>query len=441
MSCVRTRSTVPSLAGSFSRHSAPHATAYYPRDFAWFYPDVLVPRPSWISTTRSAGFACWKRASGLMLGPFAPMLLRPPSFRQAAATGYIGINYFSLPSDTLLGILAGLEQLMRADQRPSPYPAMSQGAQAGRLLLAEYREDLKQRDISTSRGALVPLEDGGVTALCYVTSPHRAPRPPMPAPNAGGLSQCMCLRDFCAWDRARRDGRTNRAGSFARTGTLAIQEGAAPVVRPARLHQALPCIAGEPPPSAIALDFVNVLPRILGSCATRPSARCLAATTDWILAEPRFQSRYVALPGIGGQPAKQDDPQDCSARLSGALVMADVQRLIRRPHAGVRRALRHRQTIRPCARAILGDIRTASETHGGYQELLSEVGQKYRTWAYQERRRSLWFPRFLSVWRRAFGAPLPNRELGRLTSVEICAAANAAAVLSPTSRTSGSAWR
>ena len=35
----------------------------------------------------------------------------------AGGDRYIGVNYFSQPSDTLFGILAGLEQIMRADQR------------------------------------------------------------------------------------------------------------------------------------------------------------------------------------------------------------------------------------------------------------------------------------------------------------------------------------
>ena len=61
---------------------------------------------------------------------------------------------------------------------------------------------------------------------------------------------------------------------------------------------------------------------------------------------------------------------------------------------------------RSCAQDILSDIRTATETHGGYQELLSENGQKYRTWAYQGAVAHSWFPRFLTVWRRAFGTPL-----------------------------------
>ena len=42
---------------------APHASAYYPRDFAWFYPMFSIPRPSWIPRMLFAGFACSRKAS------------------------------------------------------------------------------------------------------------------------------------------------------------------------------------------------------------------------------------------------------------------------------------------------------------------------------------------------------------------------------------------
>jgi len=32
-----------SVTEAFLVTGAPHASAYYPRDFAWFYPDVLDP--------------------------------------------------------------------------------------------------------------------------------------------------------------------------------------------------------------------------------------------------------------------------------------------------------------------------------------------------------------------------------------------------------------
>ena len=67
-------------------------------------------------------------------------------------------------------------------------------------------------------------------------------------------------------------------------------------------------------------------------------------------------------------------------------------------------------TYRSCARDILRDIRTATETHGGYQELLSEKGLKYRTWAYQSAVAHSWFPRFLSVWKQGIRDPAAGLE-------------------------------
>jgi hypothetical protein len=49
---------------SFLVTGAPHASAYYPRDFAWFYPDVLDPQTISTRTTPAAAFACLRKACG-----------------------------------------------------------------------------------------------------------------------------------------------------------------------------------------------------------------------------------------------------------------------------------------------------------------------------------------------------------------------------------------
>ena len=122
---------------------APHASAYYPRDFAWFYPDVLDPETIMDSEDAVRRVRLLEKSVRLMLEAVRSNVVTT-TIVPAGSDRYIGVNYFSLPSDTLLGILAGLEQIISADQRSSSYLAMSQGAHAGRLLLAEYREDLKK---------------------------------------------------------------------------------------------------------------------------------------------------------------------------------------------------------------------------------------------------------------------------------------------------------
>src|SRR6185503_186704 len=131
-----------SVSEAFLVTGAPHASAYYPRDFAWFYPDVLDPETIMDSQDAVRRVRLLEKSVRLLLEAVRSNVVTT-TIVPAGRGRYLGVNYFSRPSDTLLGILAGLEQIMRADQRASPFLAMAQGAHAGRLLLAEYREDLK----------------------------------------------------------------------------------------------------------------------------------------------------------------------------------------------------------------------------------------------------------------------------------------------------------
>ena len=152
---------------------APHASAYYPRDFAWFYPDVLDPETILDAEDAVRRVRLLEKSVRLMLEAVRSNVVTT-TIVPAGSNRYIGVNYFSLPSDTLLGILAGLGQIVHADQRASSYLVMSQGAHAGRLLVAEYREDLKEAILQLAK-SLEPFDDDGVMALlCDVTSPRSA---------------------------------------------------------------------------------------------------------------------------------------------------------------------------------------------------------------------------------------------------------------------------
>ena len=152
---------------------APHASAYYPRDFAWFYPDVLDPETILDAEDAVRRVRLLEKSVRLMLEAVRSNVVTT-TIVPAGSNRYIGVNYFSLPSDTLLGILAGLEQIVDADQRASSYLVMSQGAHVGRLLVAEYREDVKKAIFQLAK-SLEPFDDDGVMALlCDVTSPRSA---------------------------------------------------------------------------------------------------------------------------------------------------------------------------------------------------------------------------------------------------------------------------
>ena len=135
-----------------------------------------------------------------------------------------------------------------------------------------------------------------------------------------------------------------------------------------------------------------------------------AATTDLILGEPRFR-----IPDTSHFLVSSDNPLN---KMIHKIAAPAYQGRSSWPTFNVEFADRMldydecsgTDTYRSCARDILRDIRTATETHGGYQELLSEKGLKYRTWAYQSAVAHSWFPRFLSVWKRAFGTSLLDRN-------------------------------
>jgi hypothetical protein len=381
---------------------APHASAYYPRDFAWFYPDVLDPETVMDSADAVRRVRLLEKSVRLMLEAVRAGVVTT-TIVPAGRHRYIGINYFSLPSDTLLGILAGLEQLLTAEQRPSSFVAMSQGAHAGRLLLAEYRDDLK-RALLDLAGSLQPLDDNGLTALlCDAVAPRsaatdtRAERRRF-VTNASVYATFLRGIKLGVIDRVELERRLGRELQRYKSELLQMFGKHGYISHSLDSRQ-------QPPVFSIALDFVSVV-RGFWDLNESGERALFAATTDLVLAEPRFR-----IPDTSHFLVSVDNPLN---KLIHKIAAPAYQGRSSWPTFNVEFADRMldydecsgTDTYRTHARDILRDIRTATETHGGYQELLSENGQKYQTWAYQSAVAHSWFPRFLSVWKRAFGTSL-----------------------------------
>ena len=386
---------------------APHATAYYPRDFAWFYPDVLDPETIMDSEDAVRRVRLLERSVRLMLEAVRAGVVTT-TIIPAGTDRYLGVNYFSLPSDTLLGILAGLEQIVSADQRQAPYLAMSQGAYAGRLLLNEYRDDLKKA-IFQLAGDLEPFDHGGVRyLLCDVSAPRSAATDTRAERLRFVTNACVYttfLRGIGLGviDQAELEQRLGRTLSQYKRELLGLF-GEHGYIRHT-LDSSDANAGQQPPASCIALDFVNVH-RGFWDLNDANERALFAATTELILAEPRFR-----IPDTFHFLVSADNPQN---KMIHKIAAPAYQGRSCWPTFNVEFADRMLEyddvsgtdTYRSCAQGILKDIRRATETHGGYQELLSEKGLKYRTWAYRGAVAHSWFPRFLSVWRRAYGTPL-----------------------------------
>jgi hypothetical protein len=391
-----------SATESFLVTGAPHATAYYPRDFAWFYPDVLDPETIMDSEDAVRRVRLLEKSVRLMLEAARADVVTT-TIVPAGRDRYLGVNYFSRPSDTLLGILAGLEQIVGADQRPSSYLVMSQGAHAGRLLLAEYRGDLKWAILHLAK-SLEPLDDGRAKyLLCDVSAPRSAATDTRAERRRFVTNACVYttfLRGIQleVIDKLELEQQLGRELSQYKRDLLRLFGKQGYV----RHSLESPSVA---PASAIALEFVNV-PRGFWDLSD-PSERALfAATTDLVLAEPRFR-----IPSTSHFLVSVDNPEN---KMIHKIAAPAYQGRSSWPTFNVEFADRMldydecsgTDTYGSCARNILSDIRAATELHGGYQELLTDKGLKYRTWAYRGAVAHSWFPRFLTVWKRAFGTPL-----------------------------------
>ncbi|MBR0953281.1 hypothetical protein [Bradyrhizobium canariense] len=391
-----------SVTEAFLVTGAPHASAYYPRDFAWFYPDVLDPETIMDSQDAVRRARLLEKSVRLLLEAVRADVVTT-TIVPAGRARYLGVNYFSRPSDTLLGILAGLQQMISAEERASSYLAMSQCAHAGRLLLAEYCGDLK-RAILQLASELEPFNDDGSTYLLCDASAPRSAATDTRAERRRFVTNA-CVYTTFVWgvqlgivdenELKRLLGRD--LAQYKRDLLRLFGKGG-------YIRHSLDSPAGSPVFS-VALDFVSVH-RGFWDLNEESERALFAATADLIIAEPRFR-----IPSTFHFLVSADNPRN---KMIHKIAAPAYQGRSSWPTFNVEFADRMLDydefsgsvTYRACAQGILKDIRTATEVHGGYQELISEQGLKYRTWAYKGAVAHSWFPRFLSVWRRAYGTPL-----------------------------------
>lgn len=391
-----------SVTEAFLVTGAPHASAYYPRDFAWFYPDVLDPETIMDSQDAARRAHLLERSVRLLLEAVRADVVTT-TIVPAGRARYLGVNYFSRPSDTLLGILAGLQQMISAEQRASSHLVMSQCAHAGRLLLAEYGVDLK-RAILQLASELEPFHDGGIRyLLCDVSRPRSAATDTRAERRRFVTNACVYTTfvwgvQLGVVDENELKSLLGRELSQYKRDLLHL------FGKGGYVTHSLDGPASSPV-SSVALDFVSVH-RGFWDLSEASERTLFAATTDLVIAEPRFR-----IPGTSHFLVSADNPRNKTIHKIAAPA---YQGRSSWPTFNVEFADRMldydefsgRDIYRSCAQGILKDIRTATEVHGGYQELLSEQGLKYRTWAYKSAVAHSWFPRFLSVWSRAFGTPL-----------------------------------
>jgi hypothetical protein len=280
---------------------------------------------------------------------------------------------------------------------------MSQCAHAGRLLLAEYGGDLR-RAILKLASELEPSDhDGSSCLLCDARGPRSAATDTR-AERRRFVTNA-CVHTTFVWGVQLGIVDENELKRLLGRDLVQYKKDLLRLFgRDGYIRHSLDGPEG-PPASSVALDFVSVH-RGFWNLNDAGERALFAATADLIIAEPRFR-----IPSTFHFLVSADNPRN---KLIHKIAAPAYQGRTSWPTFNVEFADRMidydefsgSDTYRSCAQGILKDIRTATELHGGYQELISEQGLKYRTWAYKGAVAHSWFPRFLSVWRRAYGSPL-----------------------------------
>ena len=357
-----------SVTEAFLVTGAPHACAYYPRDFAWFYPDVLDPETIMDAQDAVRRARLLDRSIRLLLEAVRAGIVTT-TIVPAGRGRYLGVNYFSRPSDTLLGILAGLQQMISAEQRAPSYLATSQCAHAGRLLLAEYGGDLK-RAILQLASELEPFEHDSTS---YLLCDARRPRSAATDTRAERrrFVTNACVHTTFAWSVELGIVDENELKRLLGRDLAQYKKDLLRLFgRNGYIRHSLDGPEG-PPASSVALDFVSVHRGFWDLSDARERA-LFAATADLIIAEPRFR-----IPSTFHFLVSADNPRN---KMIHKIAAPAYQGRSSWPTFNVEFADRMLDydefsgsgTYRSCAQGILKDIRTATELHGGYQELISE---------------------------------------------------------------------
>jgi hypothetical protein len=362
----------------FITTGAPHSRAYYLRNFAWFYPTLLDPATIVSDEDQKNRTTLLQNSLETIIksmgsAPYTTTLV------PLGQTTFAAVNYVTAPSDSLLGIFAGLEQL----------------GDIGRALVEKYKTELawQTRHLGSRlrlfefEGKSYLLLDGTDNHSTATDTRRERMRFVVAANTWATLQKAHAFHIISEqelgdilWDRTLQQYKSEIFELFGREGFIKNS-----------LDTESARASGN-----ITLDFVHIHNGIWDFSSAHEIA-LFKATADIILSDPTF----------------------CDASGNCYLVSAE------NPHGGLLHrmtsAAYHGRTVWPTfnvefadrlfaladatgderyrvkARSILSQIESYIEKHGGYPELLDESGELYRTWIYRSAMANSWFPRFVSV--------------------------------------------
>lgn len=397
-------------SGYFITTGSPHGRALYLRNYAWFYPTLLSPvsfisrhdadrRVALIRRSLSIIFQCTTNV------PYSTTLI-PISPRKFAP-----VNYINEPSDSLLGVLSGLEQLTHAAAQDgglchngvSYSDILERAAREGQALIEKHRFNLRFQ-LGTLINALRDFGHGNQKAPIIDRDSNRS------TATDTRLERRRFVTNANVWATLRQTvelgvvPQDEIEGRIGRTLDRYKEELLELFGERGYMADSLENLRAEDYRN-VTLDFCHVY-RGFWTFSSPREIELFRNTAEIFLMSTELQddSRRCFL--VAAQnPHMQFFKQVAVASYHGRTMwpafnvefadrMFDLSAATGSPR------------YRDAASEILKQLKICVERIGFYPELLREDGRPYRTWIYRCARADSWFPRFASVWARVMGNSL-----------------------------------
>ncbi len=375
----------------FITTGTPHSRAFYLRNFAWFYPDLLNPATIIDTTDEENRIMLLERSLRTALEamgsrPYTTTII-PLTPKKFAA-----VNYITPPSDSLLGILSGIEQLMDC-------PSEDANSRAS-MIIVRYKANI-EKELVRFAGQLEEIVFSGEKYRLLDAKENR--------------SSATDTRN----ERMRFVVSANVWTTFAKAERLGFMDGnvfAAFGLDKAQYKKSIlklfgrdgyirdsvdPALCDVKGAESITLDFAHIR-KGFWDFSRREEQILFKKTADLIFSNPTFRDisgncYFVAnknphcgflhrctVPSYHGRTVWSSFNVEFADRLIDlAAAIGD-------------------ETYRYRAERILLQLKNDTERNGGYSELLDAGGAPYRTWIYKSAVADSWFPRFAGVWNKAF---------------------------------------
>jgi len=374
----------------FITTGAPHSRGLYLRNFAWFYPDLLNPNTIIDEADRRNRTALLSRSIRTALEtmgakPYTTTIV-PLTMRRFAT-----VNYVTPPSDSLLGILAGIEQLP-ADMSTALISLHKNNIERQLTYLAEQLEPM----IINDKQCLLPdIHENKSSAT-------------------DTRNECMrfvvSANLWTTFAKAESLGFMN-GNVFASLGLDRIRykkdileffgdEG--------YIRNSLDPATYDPHATGnITLDFAHVY-KGFWDLSRYDEQILFKSTADLILSDPSFKDASDNCYFISNKNPdyrflhKYTTPSYQGRTVWSSFNVEFADRLLDLSQAT------NDETYRHHAERILLQIKESAERNGGYPELVGADGKPYRTWIYKSAIADSWFPRFAGVWYKTFRSTIAH---------------------------------